>query len=154
MGFPARFSFDDLGGPREAAGPITHPRRQVGHVTFNEVHWQLAGLSKISELVSLTIAADGSRVSGGEAWNAADDPALRVALTHPSTGVYVVTAQAAYPDWSSTSYPVVFRGAVVTPHSSGDRRATYTLDSATQITVRVRDGAGTLIDCAFTVDVK
>jgi len=156
MGFPERISFEQLGGAREPAGPITHPKKQVGHVAFNETHWQVAGMNKVCELVSLVVGADGSRVSGGEAWNMKDEPSKRVHIAHDNTGEYVISAQATeYPDWSDTPKAVVFRGAIITPSSATSVRSpTYVLDSATQITVYTWNAAGAPADMAFTIDIK
>lgn len=155
IGYPGRPSYEELGGTREDRYPVTHPRVQIGMGTWNAVQWQVAGGGKVGALVSLTITSAGVRESGGEAWNQADETSNRVGLTHSATGVYVIAAQAAsYPDWSGVAQPVIFLGAIATPRSSSDRRATYTRDSATQITVRIRDGSGTLVDCDFTVDIK
>lgn len=155
-GFPGRVSFAELGGVRQNAGPITDERKQVGAPTFNAVHWQVAGMNTIASLVSLVVADDGTRESGGEAWNPDDDPAKRVAIDHPNTGEYVITAEATqYEDWSETLRDVIFRGALISPISATSvRPPTYTLDSATQITVYTWNAAGAATDMGFTIEIK
>lgn len=156
MGFPARSSFDALGGVRENQHTVTNSRTQIDAPWTNEVGWQVTGMNKISGLVTLVVAADGSRTSGGEAWNPEDDPDLRVEITKSATGVYVIAAQAAtYPDWTETERAVVFNGALVTPLSATSVRVpTYTRDSATQITVRTWNGSGVAADLPFTIDIR
>lgn len=156
MGFPGRTSYDELGGTRADQYLITNPRTQLGKSWTNEIQQQVAGMNAVSPLVSLTVAADGSRSSGGEAWNFNGDPAKRVAITKTGTGVYEIEAQAAeYPDWNGVNRPVIFYGAIVTALSATSvRPPTYTLDSATQITVRTWDASGVAADLPFTVDIK
>jgi hypothetical protein len=158
QGFPGRSSYDDLGGTRENAMPITDPRKQIDFAVWNAVQWQLAGLNKLGPLVSLTIDDDGTKLAGGEAWNTEDVPARRVTINHSGTGVYVIAAQAAsYTDWRGDDgplLPVVFTGALISPQSASSvRPPTYTLDSATQITVRTWNAAGSATDMPFTVSI-
>lgn len=156
MGFPGRTSFDALGGVRANQHVITNPRTQIDSPWTNEMQWQVTGMNKISGLVTLVVAADGSRTSGGEAWNPEDDPDLRVEITKSATGVYVIAAQAAtYPDWTETERSVIFNGALVTPLSATSvRTPTYTRDSATQITVYTWNGSGVAADLPFTIDIR
>lgn len=159
QGFPGRFSYAESGGLQRDRFAVTVPVEQLSLRVISAMRWQIAGLNKTGPLVTLTIAADGTRNAGGEAWNSEDAPARRVAITHPATGVYVVAAQASsYTDWRGDSGPpvaVVFTGAIVSPQSATSvRPPTYTLDSATQITVYTWDAAGLAADMPFTVDIK
>lgn len=158
-GFPGRSSFDDLGGAREDRFPVTLPRKEVGMTTWNAMQWQVAGMNKLAPLVSLTVSAAGEKEAGGEAWNTSDDADLRVTITKTGTGVYEIAAQdASYNDWRGETGPllaVVFTGAQVTARSATSvRPPTYTLDSATQITVYTWNAAGAAADMPFTVDIK
>lgn len=156
MGYPGRSSYEQLGGTREPAGKITNPKKQVGHEYFNEVGWQVAGMNRVSSLVSLSVSAIGERESGAEAWNQKDEEALRVAIDHDDTGKYIITAQATeYPDWTGTPQPVIFRGAQITARSATSvRPPTFTLDSATQITVYTWNAAGVATDMPFCLEIK
>lgn len=159
MGFPGRTSYDELGGTRENAptiGKVTNPKQQLGFEWTNEVQGQVAGMNAVCPLVTLTVDASGNRLSGGEAWNWDQDVAKRVSITKAGTGVYEIEAQAAeYPDWGGVNRPVVFYGALITVLSATSvRPATYTLDSATKITVYTWDAAGVAADLPFTVDIK
>lgn len=157
MGFPGRTSFDDLGGTRENVPGflITDSRRQIDSAWTNEMQWQLAGMNKVSCLVSLVVDAAGQRVSGGEAWNQEDDEDLRVEITKTGTGVYRIDAQAAeYPDWADVNRPVIFYGAIVSVESATAARATYVRNSATRITVYTWDASGVAADLPFTIDIK
>lgn len=156
MGFPGRTSYDELGGTRADQYPITNPRTQLGKSWTNEVQQQVAGMNAVSPIVTLTVAADGSRTSGGEAWNFDGDTDKRVEITKTGTGVYQIAAQEAeYPDWNGVNRPVIFYGAIVTALSATSvRPPTYTLDSATQITVYTWNAAGVAADLPFTVDIK
>lgn len=158
-GFPGRASYNDLGGSRENRYPVTDPRSQIDMAVWNAIQWQVAGMNKLAALVSLTVSAAGEKEAGGEAWNTADDPDLRVTITKTGTGVYEIAAQAAsFNDWRGEDgplLPVVFTGAIVTPRgSSSVRPPTYTLDSPTQITVYTWNGSGSAADMAFTIDIK
>lgn len=159
QGFPGRSSHAEFGGTRTNRFPVTDPQTQVGAGSYSALQWQVAGVNKLAAIVSLTVDDDGTKLAGGEAWNSSDDPARRVTITHPGTGVYEIAAAAAsYTDWRGEEgplVPVVFTGAVVSPQSSIAVGApTYTLDSATQITVYTWDAAGMAADMPFTVDIK
>ncbi len=158
QGFPGRLSYDETGGLQRDRHPVTMPQEQLSLRILSAIRWQIAGLNKTGALVSLTIAADGTKSAGGEAWNTEDAPSRRVALTHPSTGVYVIAAEASYTDWRGDDGPpaaVVFTGAIVTPHSATSvRPPTVVVDSATQITVRTWNAAGSATDMPFTIDIK
>ena len=155
MGFPARTSFRGLGGKRRDVFKVTNPETQVGMVHFNPLQWQVAGMNRVAPLVTLTVAADGSRTSGAEAWNSEDEAGKRVTITNPNTGEYVIAAAATYPDENAVEQAVEFHGAIITAISAtAVFPPTYTLDSATQITVYTYDIAGAAAACAFTVDVK
>jgi len=159
QGFPGRFSYDESGGLQRDRFPVTKPDEQLSLRTLSAVRWQVAGLNKTGALVSLTVAADGTKSAGGEAWNTEDDPTRRVTITHDNTGEYVIAAQAAsYTDWRGADGPpvaVVFTGAIVSAQSAiSVRPPTYTIDSATQITVYTWNAAGSATDMPFTVDIK
>lgn len=147
-----------MGGTRVNAFPITDPRKQVDAAVWNAVQWQVAGMNKLAPLVSLTVDAAGAKTAGGEAWNTQDDSTKRVTINRTGTGVFVIATQAAsYKDWRGVDgpdVPVVFTGVQVTPITSSDVRGVVMLDSATQVTVRLRNAGGSLIDCAFTVDIR
>jgi hypothetical protein len=70
MGLPARISHRALGGNRTDVYKVTDPKKQVGASVFNAIQWQVAGMNRTASLVTLTVAADGSRVAGAEAPNA------------------------------------------------------------------------------------
>ena len=155
MGFPARTSFRGLGGKRRDVFKVTNPEVQIGMVHYNPLQWQVAGMNRVAPLVTLTVAADGSRTSGAEAWNSEDEAGKRVTITHSLTGVYVITAAATYPDENGVEQAVEFHGAIITAISATSvRPPTFTLDSATQITVYTWNAAGAATDMPFTVDVK
>lgn len=156
MGFPARISHRALGGNRTDVYKVTDPKKQVGAPIFNAIQWQVAGMNRTASLVTLTIAADGSRVSGAEAWNDQDDPALRVTVTHDTTGQYQISCESpTYPDETGTEQAVEFHGAVVSPMGSTSvRPPTFTIDSPTSITVYTWDASGVAADTGFTIDVK
>lgn len=158
QGFPGRFSYDESGGLQRDRFPVTQPEEQLSLRTLSAVRWQVAGLNKTGAVVSLTIAADGTKIAGGEAWNTEDAPGRRVALTHPATGVYVITAQASiYTDWRGDDGPpvaVVFTGGQVTTHAGARASADLEVLSATSVKVRTFDAAGTAADMPFTVDIK
>ena len=155
MGFPGRLSHRGLGGNRANVFKITDPTKQLDVAKWNAVQWQVAGMNRTAPLVTLTIAADGSRTSGAEAWNDQDDPALRVAITHDTLGQYQIEALATYPDENGVETAVEFHGAIITAISATSvRPPTFTLDSATLITVYTWNAAGSAADQAFTIDVK
>lgn len=155
MGLPARTSFRGLGGLRRDVFRVTNPETQVGAGTMNLALWQVAGMNRVAPLVALTLDDTGARVSGAEAWNSEDAPGLRVTVTHPNAGEYVIAAAATYPDENGVEQAVEFHGAIVTAISAvAVFPPTYTLDSATQVTVYTYDIAGVAADCAFSVDVK
>ena len=154
-GFPSRLSHRGLGGNRANVFKVTEPKSQLDVAKWNAVQWQVAGMNRTAPLVTLTIAADGSRTSGAEAWNDQDDPALRVAVTHDTLGQYQIEALATYPDENGVETAVEFHGAIITAISATSvRPPTFTLDSATLITVYTWDAAGSAADMAFTIDVK
>lgn len=154
-GFPSRVSHQALGGNRENVLKVTDPKKQLDVAKWNAVQWQVAGMNRVAPLVTLTIAADGSRTSGAEAWNDLDAAPLRVTITHSLTGVYVITAAATYPDENGVAQAVEFHGAIITAISATSvRPPTFTLDSATQITVYTWNAAGAATDMPFTVDIK
>lgn len=156
MGFPGRTSYEELGGSRENRFPLTNAKQQVGFDWTNEIGWQTAGMNKVSCIVSLVVAANGDRTSGGEAWNQEDDPTLRVSITKTGTGVYEIEAQETeYPDWTGTNQPVIFNGAIITALSATSvRPPTYTRDSATKITVFTWNASGVAANLPFTIDIK
>lgn len=156
MGFPGRLSHRGLGGNRKNVFKVTDPERQLDVAKWNAVQWQVAGMNRVSPLVTLTIAADGSRTSGAEAWNDQDDPALRVAITHDTLGQYQIEAAATYPDENGVETAVEFHGATVTVQAVVPIVAVYSLDSATLITVYLFDPLDSFnpVDAAITVDVK
>lgn len=155
MGFPARTSYRGLGGTRRDRFRVTNPELQVGAGTVNLAHWQVGGMNRTASLVTLTLAADGSRTSGAEAWNSEDAPGLRVTITHDTPGQYQIEAATTYPDENGDEQAVEFHGAIITAiGSSSVRPPTYTLDSATQITVYTWNAAGAATDMGFTVDIK
>lgn len=154
-GFPARTSHRALGGNRTNVFRVTDPTKQLDVAKWNTVQWQVAGMNRVAPLVTLTVAADGSRTSGAEAWNDQDDPAKRVAIAHSLTGVYVITAAVTYPDENAVEQAVEFHGAIPAAISAtAVFPPTFTLDSATQITVYTYNNVGVAADCAFTVDIK
>lgn len=153
-GFPARTSHQALGGNRVDAMRVTDPKKQIGAPVWNAVQWQVAGMNRTVDLVTLTVASDGSRVSGSEVWNDADAPSLRVTLTHDTTGQYQITAESEYPDENGDPQPVEFHGAVISVMGSTSvRPPTFTIDSATQITVYTWNAAGSAADMGFTVKI-
>lgn len=156
MGLPARFSHRSLGGNRTDVYKVTDPKKQVPASVFNAIQWQVAGMNRTCSLVTLTIAADGSRVAGAEAWNDQDDPDLRVTITHDTLGQYQISCESpTYPDETGTEQAVEFHGAIITPTGSTSvRPPTFTLDSPTQITVYTWNGSGSAADCGFTIDIK
>lgn len=155
MGLPARTSFRGLGGKRSDVFRVTNPEKQVGAASLNLAFWQVAGMNRVAPLVTLTVAADGSRTSGAEAWNSEDEAGKRVGIAHSLTGVYVITAAATYPDENGVEQAVEFHGAIITAiGSTSVRPPTFTLDSATQITVYTWNAAGAATDMPFTVDIK
>lgn len=156
MGFPGRTSFDALGGIRVNRGRITKPDEQNDATKYNELQWQVAGMNAVSALVTLTIAADGTRTSGREAWNMSDDVSKRVAITHPNTGEYVITAQAStYEDWAGIAQNVIFYGAIVSASSTTSvRPPTWALLSPTSIKIYTWNAAGSAADMPFAVDIK
>lgn len=154
-GFPARTSHRALGGNRSDAMRVTNPQKQVAAAVFNAIQWQVAGMNRTATLVTLTIESDGARASGTEVWNDQDDEALRVTITHDSTGEYQITAAASYPDETGTLQPVEFHGAIITPMGATSvRPPTFTLDSPNQITVYTWNAAGSAADVAFSIDIK
>lgn len=158
-GFPGRSSHDEFGGTRENRFRVTRPRQEIGAREYSALQWQVAGMNKLAPLVSLTIDDNGDKLAGGEAWNSADEPSRRVAITHPATGVYVIAAQASsYTDWRGDSGPlvaVVFTGVQVTASSAvAIGPPTWVINSATQVTVYTWDAAGVATDMPFTVDIK
>lgn len=154
-GFPARTSHRALGGNRSDAMRVTNPQKQVAAAVFNAIQWQVAGMNRTAPLVTLTIESDGARASGTEVWNDQDDEALRVTITHDSTGEYQITAAASYPDENGTLQPVEFHGAIATVHGATSvRPPQITLDSPNQITVYTFDASGAAADQAFTLDIK
>lgn len=155
MGLPARTSYRGLGGTRRDRFRVTNPELQVGAATVNLAHWQIAGMNRVMPLVTLTLNAAGERVSGAEAWNSEDAAPLRVTVTHDTTGQYQIEAASTYPDENGDEQAVEFHGAIITAiGSSSVRPPTYTLDSATQITVYTWNASGVAADMAFTIDIK
>lgn len=155
-GYPSRLTFDDLGGPRENVFPVTNPRTQLDAKHLTACLWQVAGLNRTGALVSITIDANGARLSGAEAWNPKDDPAKRVAIGNSSVGEYTFTAASKYPDETDTERDVIFTGAQVTVHATVPVVAVYTLQSATQIKVFTFDPLDSFnpVAAAFTIDIK
>ena len=154
MGLPARTTFRALGGVREDAMRVTDPRKEVGMATWNEVQWQVAGLNRTGDLVTLTVDSDGTRLAGAEGWNDLDAISKRVTITHDTTGQYQISCDATYPDWSDTERPVEFHGAWITPiGSTSVRPPTFTLDNATQITVYTWNASGSATDMAFSLKI-
>lgn len=134
---------------------VTDPTKQIGATTFNLDFWQLAGMNRVSPLVTLTIADDGSRMSGAEVWNDQDDPAKRVTITHVGTGVYQINAAATYPDENGVEQDVEFHGALISAIGTiWCLPPIFSLDSAVQVTIRTFDAAGSPTDMAFSVDLK
>lgn len=155
MGLPLRTSFRGLGGRRRDVFRVTNPETQIGAGTVNLAHWQIAGMNRTASLVTLTISAAGERTSGAEAWNSEDAAPLRVTITHDTTGEYQIEAAATYPDENSVEQAVEFHGAIITAIGSASvRPPTFTLDSATQITVYTWNAAGAATNMAFTIDIK
>lgn len=156
MGFPGRTSFDALGGIRVNRGRVTKPDEQADAAKYNEMQWQVAGMNAVSPIATFTIAADGTRTSGREAWNMKDESGKRVAITHPATGQYLITAQAStYEDWAGIAQSVVFYGAIVSPSSTVSVwPPTWELISPTSIKIYTWDAAGSAADMPFAVDIK
>lgn len=155
IGFPGRPSFDALGGTKENRFPVTFPLNQLDLRALSAMAWQTAGLGKTGALVSLVVASDGTKISGGEAWNSTDEPSRRVTLSKQATGHYRIVASASYTDWSGVAQSVVFYGALISTATGSTRSsATYEITSATQVEIYTFNAAGSAADMGFTVELK
>lgn len=151
-----RVSFAAMGGVRHDRLKVTKPDEQVAAQSYNALQWQNAAAGRGTPLAWAAVAADGTRIAGAEFWNDADAVPSRVVITHtPGTGVYVLTANASYPDWQNVSQPVTFSGAHVSINTATfGEQGKATIDSPAQVTVRTWNAAGALTDKPFTVEIK
>jgi hypothetical protein len=152
-GFPIRPERDGFGPPLEDERPVENPRKEIGAGAFNLAWWQLAGIGRTVERVTLLGRWDGALMQNDYQAFAWDPEGLLPPIipTRSGVGVYKVTFAANYPDETGTnrSIAIVAHGAHPQPAAGAGPFTAHTLKlSATEIEIRTFSG-GVAADVPF-----
>lgn len=100
IGFPKRFTRDELGPTLRNTYPVENPETDIGEDAFNGAFHQVAGMNLIVPRVSLVALWNGSSfniLSQEEAWNPRHSQAHPV-LARTTAGHYTYTFASTYLD--------------------------------------------------------
>jgi hypothetical protein len=147
MGFPVRPTRSTFGPDLENERRVENPRREIGAETFTLAWWQLAGMGRTSERVTLVGRWDGLAMQTDYqafAW----DPNGQLPLLIPTrlgVGEYRVVFAATYPDEAGAQRPIELKAHAAHPQPSalgGPFIAQTRRISATEIEIKVWDASG------------
>lgn len=97
---------------------------------------------------------DGARLASSESWNPDGVSALRPTSSRSSTGIYIVTYAASYPDEGGISTPLALVAGRASPQTNTANLGAVTSLAGNIATVKVSAGAnGTLTDANVFLEV-
>lgn len=106
-GWPIRCTRNALGVAKENRGAIVNPKHCIPADEYMLLAWQAIGAAGAGPVAWVLVSSAGARLASFEAWNPNGDNTLRPTCSRTSTGLFVVTYAASYPDETGTSTPLV-----------------------------------------------
>ncbi len=163
LGFPKRFTRDQLGPTLRNTYPVENPETDIGAETWNAVFHQTSGMNLIVPRVALIATWGGSAFNiahQAEAWNPRGTQA-HPTLARTSTGLYTYTFASTYLDEDGVEQSLALgapRADVSTALTAfADRLEAHTwVDTSNPLIVQVRiwkSADGTATDARFWLEV-